>query len=321
MTVDSAAKHNVLMFDSQYAENPRRVFEACRTLINAQSLPWTYSKPKEITDFRLRFEHLPIADGGISISSSTANATYRRTARNIAASMRGGFYATLLLAGKASIENCEQRRVLNAGDLFVCNSLEQITVREHGDVRALGLFFTEDRISQRCPLGVGTISNGSREPLLDCMKFIAREFGSATTEDMVDVFNAVSTLLPRAFRGDASERFQDNPAKRDIRAEIIDFMDTNIGDALLSPAAAASECGISTRYLHALLAEVHITFSLYVIDRRLERAHRDLVSPFFVHVPIAQIAYRWGFRELSTFYRTFKRKFGCTPTQLRACYS
>jgi AraC-like DNA-binding protein len=30
------------------------------------------------------------------------------------------------------------------------------------------------------------------------------------------------------------------------------------------------------------------------------------------------VAFRWGFNELSSFNRAFKKKYGCTPSQFRA---
>jgi AraC-like DNA-binding protein len=44
---------------------------------------------------------------------------------------------------------------------------------------------------------------------------------------------------------------------------------------------------------------------------------RDLVSPTSRHVPISFVAYRWGFNDLSSFNRSFKNRFGCTPSRYR----
>jgi AraC-like DNA-binding protein len=48
------------------------------------------------------------------------------------------------------------------------------------------------------------------------------------------------------------------------------------------------------------------------------RAHRLLSNPRFSELRIATIAFAVGFGDLSYFNRTFRRRFGATPSQLRS---
>jgi AraC-like DNA-binding protein len=48
------------------------------------------------------------------------------------------------------------------------------------------------------------------------------------------------------------------------------------------------------------------------------RAQCALADPRFVGHPISTIAFEAGFGDLSHFNRTFRRRFGMTPSEVRA---
>ncbi len=53
------------------------------------------------------------------------------------------------------------------------------------------------------------------------------------------------------------------------------------------------------------------------MGKRLDLVRQDLISDACRHQPIFALAYRWGFNDLSTFIRAFKKRFGCPPRQYR----
>ncbi len=75
--------------------------------------------------------------------------------------------------------------------------------------------------------------------------------------------------------------------------------------------------GVSGRTLQHLLQRRGTTFSDELASVRLDRAHAILRATASQRMPIAEIAYASGFRELSTFYRAFKRRFGVSPGEIR----
>ncbi len=85
----------------------------------------------------------------------------------------------------------------------------------------------------------------------------------------------------------------------------------------LKPAVAAAAAGISVRYANALLAEEDSCLERYIIGRRLERCRRVLDDPAQAHRMIGEIAFSWGFSDLSHFSRRFKAEFGCSPGEYR----
>ena len=82
--------------------------------------------------------------------------------------------------------------------------------------------------------------------------------------------------------------------------------------------AAAAACqGISPRYLRRLLTARGESFSGYVLEQRLRRAHAMLTAHRFRHEAVSDIAYDVGFGDLSYFNRAFRRRFECTPREAR----
>lgn len=93
------------------------------------------------------------------------------------------------------------------------------------------------------------------------------------------------------------------------------------GDAGLSAAGVASSLGITTRYVHLLLEETGQSFTHHVLDQRLEKATELLRDPRWDYRKIADIAAEAGFTDLSYFNRAFRRRYGATPSDLRAAAS
>jgi AraC-like DNA-binding protein len=92
----------------------------------------------------------------------------------------------------------------------------------------------------------------------------------------------------------------------------------NLANPNLSIAMVAGRQGVTPRYVHMLFEADGITFSEFVIGQRLVRAHRMLSDPRFARQTISAIALRVGFGDLSYFNRTFRRRFGTSPSDVRA---
>lgn len=109
------------------------------------------------------------------------------------------------------------------------------------------------------------------------------------------------------------------PRDRDLLLQDIKtHIECYIDDESLSPQHIAEAFEISTRYLHKLFRTESATVTEWIINRRLERSAEDLLTS---DVPITEIAFKWGFKALGHYSRTFKTRFGETPTAYRRAAS
>lgn len=98
---------------------------------------------------------------------------------------------------------------------------------------------------------------------------------------------------------------------------IKDHIRERIGHHDLTLADVARSQQISESYIRQLLAENGTTFTDFVLGGRLTRAHRMLIDPRYADRSISAIAYEAGFGDLSYFNRTFRRRYGATPSDVR----
>jgi AraC-like DNA-binding protein len=94
-------------------------------------------------------------------------------------------------------------------------------------------------------------------------------------------------------------------------------IEAHLANGGLSPGAVAKRHQISDSYIRKLFESEGTSFSQFVLDRRLERAHRMLMNPALASRSIASVAFDAGFGDLSYFNRVFKRCYGATPSEVR----
>lgn len=98
--------------------------------------------------------------------------------------------------------------------------------------------------------------------------------------------------------------------------DVLRFLEVHLSDPNLSTARAANGCGISARYLAALLQRHGTSFTALVWEQRLTNAQKWLSSSS--DTTIAEIAYGVGFKSPAHFSRMFKRAFDVNPSDYRA---
>lgn len=76
--------------------------------------------------------------------------------------------------------------------------------------------------------------------------------------------------------------------------------------------------GCTTRAVQRLFEGEGTSFTDYLLEQRSALAHRLLSDPARVHQKIAAVAYDAGFGDVSHFNRVFRRRYGETPSDVRA---
>jgi AraC-like DNA-binding protein len=99
-----------------------------------------------------------------------------------------------------------------------------------------------------------------------------------------------------------------------IKEEIV----TRLDQADLSVSTIAARHQLKPRWVQRLFESEGTTFTEFVLAQRLVRAHRLLTNPLYADQKVSTIALDIGFGDLSYFNRAFRRRYGMTPSELRA---
>ena len=95
------------------------------------------------------------------------------------------------------------------------------------------------------------------------------------------------------------------------------LIDHECGDPDLTPERIAVALGCSRASLYRAFAKQGESVAAAIWQARLERAHRMLIAPEGIGLLVSDIATLSGFREMPTFTRMFKRRYGLTPSDAR----
>ena len=90
-----------------------------------------------------------------------------------------------------------------------------------------------------------------------------------------------------------------------------------LDDNSLTIASIARRFGLSSKLVQRLFERAGTTFTEFVLEQRLLLARRLLSSLESRQNKIGTIAYTAGFGDLSYFNRTYRRRFGMTPSEWR----
>lgn len=95
------------------------------------------------------------------------------------------------------------------------------------------------------------------------------------------------------------------------------FIAANLRDPELGVRKIALHLGVSERYVHKLFTGTGRTFTETLLSARLEACEKALRTPHEDHRTIANIAFGYGFNDLSWFYRCYRSRWGETPRETR----
>lgn len=104
----------------------------------------------------------------------------------------------------------------------------------------------------------------------------------------------------------------------DLQLEaLLAFCRQNLHDSELTPQRVAAHFGISVRTLHLRFEQIGQTFGRWLLDQRLDACGAALRDERERGSNVSEIAYRWGFNDLSHFNKAFRARFAATPRQWR----
>jgi len=98
-------------------------------------------------------------------------------------------------------------------------------------------------------------------------------------------------------------------------AEVRRYIRGHLQEETLGPESIAAAHAMSVRALHALFEDREESICGLIRSERLSRCRIDL--ELSGGGSVAQVAFRWGFRDAAHFARAFKAHYGLTPSDVR----
>jgi len=264
--------------------------------------------------------------GAVDIARiTTSPARYIRT-RELVRDGRDSLFAVLCLDGAMQSTQGDSHPVIGPGEGLICDSTQIGGVHMQTTTRYWALQAPRADLARLVPnadrLAGSRLNNGGLalrllSGYLQELHSARPQGGGRDTRIFGDhLLDLVALALVPA--DDALHRVERPGVRAGRRAALLREIEARFGDAGLNAAGLASRLGITPRYVHLLLEETGMTLSEHVLGRRLDRASAMLLDPRDDGLRIVDIAYQAGFTDLSHFNRSFRRRFGDTPSGMRS---
>ncbi len=273
-------------------------------------------------DFSCKEIPLP---GGLSVLDIQIDPVIlRRHPNHIVEDANHDYFLTTLLEGKASIEQAGKVFELEPGDLAMMTgglpySIEYLQRSRRLIARIPHEVFRQrmGNIEEKALMG-HLPSKGLGRVVNDLLRSVAFEAESLNVTEQYTLTQSLLELTSALARAIIKpEDLKNQPKQTDLLNRIFSYIEEHYMDSDLSPDKIASENGISTRYLHSLFQESGTTVLKWVWEQRLKAARNDLLDPGQSKSRISEIAFRRGFNDSAHFSRSFRNRFGISPTELR----
>jgi AraC family transcriptional regulator, positive regulator of tynA and feaB len=98
-----------------------------------------------------------------------------------------------------------------------------------------------------------------------------------------------------------------------VRAAI----DARLSDPGLDADSVANAAGVSVRYANLVLSREGESIMRRIQTRRLARCRQAIADPLQAHRTLTEIAYAWGFSDMTHFARRFRAAYGILPNEYR----
>jgi AraC-like DNA-binding protein len=132
------------------------------------------------------------------------------------------------------------------------------------------------------------------------------------------IADAIPHLLALALGSLPQGRREAAPVADVARVEQIKaYVRAHLGDPELGAETIARAAGLSVRHLHQLFSQEPLTLMKWVWAERLRACRDELASPESREKTIGEIAYAWGFADLTHFSRAFQSAYHVSPRAFR----
>jgi AraC family transcriptional activator of tynA and feaB len=281
------------------------------------------SKPACRQTFEAHIETGMLADIGLFLfANSPMDAV--RSAQHVARAGNDEPFLCRQISGALALEQDGRQVVLKAGDLTLLDPLLPYTAKFSSGSKLLVLKMPrralEARVGQTremvaIPITPSEPEFGWTSSFVAMLPATAGSMPHAALEIVRDQTLDLIALSLMRVAGLSKPRVSSarSVALLSVRAAI----ESRLSDPALDPASVAEAAGVSVRYANAVLAEQDTSIMHLIRTRRLERCRMALEDPLQNHRTVSDIAYGWGFSDMTHFGRCFKAVYDVSPRDYR----
>ncbi len=262
---------------------------------------------------------------GVQVMSTSLSPARVRRTREFLADGNGDLVFIINQSGSATAQARGREVTLHEGDALLMNTAEAKVFDRHSHGGSLSFRIprtilsaivadVDDVVMQLIPHKTEALRllAGYAAPLFNDIALATPEFRRTAVNHLHDL---VALALGAAHDGTGLVGGRGAPAARLRMAKTYIIENSNRRD--LSVGGVAAHLGLTARNLQRLFEGEGTTFSEFLLAQRLNRAHRMLTEPRLAQSAVGAIAYDAGFGDLSYFNRSFKRRYGATPRDVR----
>jgi len=248
-----------------------------------------------------------------------------RAARHIGQSDCDDFLLCVQLSGRAVFSQEDRQGVAEKGSFVLIDPRRPFSVSYQGATRSVSLTLPrrafEARLGDASGLTAQTMEArrplaGLTSGLLSMLPTRIESLGSVARSKLAEQALDMIALTFSLEGCRAGVNLSSCRATTLLRLKAA--IECRLQDPELKPAVAAAAAGISVRYANDLLSQESSSVERYILHRRLERCRRALEDRDQDGRLIGEIAFGWGFSDLSHFARRFRAAYGFAPSDYRA---
>jgi AraC family transcriptional activator of tynA and feaB len=228
------------------------------------------------------------------------------------------------MVGKLALEQNSREVVLEGGDITLLDPLLPYSGRFFSGSKLLVLKIPRRRLEARIGKTRQMIARRIRPIAAEnslSSAFLAMlpahvDGLEGAAEEIVQnqVLDLIGVSFAKAMESGARLSSARSLALFNLRAAV----EARLANPALDAEAVAVAAGVSIRYANAVLAQEGTSITRLIQERRLARSRRALDDPLQRHRTISEIAYGWGFSDMTHFGRRFKAAFGLSPRDYRS---
>ena len=290
---------------------------AIKTLVDHDAKPecrWT---------FRAELQSGLLADIGLVLFENSPMAISHRT-HHVARANTDVLFVCRQVAGGVALEQDSREVVLEPGDITLLDPRLPYAGMFSASSRLLVLKvprrLLEARLGDTREMTARSIKpfdaeNSLASAFIAMLPIYADGLGPSAAEMVKDqVLDLVAVSLTKVTDGG---RPRVSSARSLALVNVRAAIEARLTDPALDAETVAAAAGISVRYANAVLAEHDTSIMRFIQARRLARCRQALDDPSQTHRTVSEIAYGWGFSDMTHFGRKFRAAYGLLPSEHR----